>query len=446
MESIVLTPMHWVYAAFVVLVFLSIATKIDTAIVAVVGMFLLGWMTLGTPVAGLQAIFNGIVKAAILLIDIVAIISIVVALAKTLEPMGSLILMVRPFKRFMRTPTMAWWVSGILMYVFSLFLWPSPSAALIGAVLLPSGLALGLPAISIAQAMNLFGHGMALSQDLIIQAAPNLTAKAAGIPVGDVIAASMPLNIVASVVCIAVAWFFYIRKDIKNPDPVNAKYPCTYIQTADTTDDPTRVFSKPAKVAAIVVPIAMILDAIALIFMEIRGGDATAVLGGTCIVLISIFLIWEYGFNKGIEKITSAVQEGFMFGMRCFAPVFLVAGFYLMGVDGYAQSILGESARPLVNDLVLSINNIAPMNKFVVGPLHMLLSALTGLDGSGFNDLPLMGRPGGCLGAGARHQCRNSGGSRSDHHDLDWRRLCGSVVPDRSIRRNWPFRCRSWPP
>lgn len=390
METIVLTPAHWVYAAFVILVFASIAIKLDTAIVAVVGMFLLGWITLGTPIAGLQAIFNGIVRAGIVLIDIVAIISIVVALAKALEPMGVLVLMVRPFKKFFRTPALAWWISGILMYVFSLFLWPSPSAALIGAVLLPTGLALGLPAITMAMSMNLFGHGVALSQDLVIQAAPNLTAKAANIPVNDVLGASFPLNIAASIVCIAVAWFFYARKDIKNPEEVNKKYPCSYIPSEANTDNPDRKFSTPAKVAAIVVPIAMILDSLALILLEIRGGDATAVLGGTCIVLISVFLIWEYG-RPGIEKITTAVQEGFMFGMRCFAPVFLVAGFYLMGVEGYAQQILGQNAKPLVNDLILSINNLAPMNKFIVGPLHMILSGLTGLDGSGFNDLPLMG-------------------------------------------------------
>src|SRR5512142_2425193 len=99
MEAIVLTPAHWVFAAFVVLIFASLATKIDTAIVAVVGMFIIGWMTLGSFIGGLQSIFNGIVRAGIVLIDIVAIISIVVALAKALEPMGVMVLMVRPFKK-----------------------------------------------------------------------------------------------------------------------------------------------------------------------------------------------------------------------------------------------------------------------------------------------------------------------------------------------------------
>lgn len=62
-----------------------------------------------------------------------------------------------------------------------------------------------------------------------------------------------------------------------------------------------------------------------------------------------------------------------------------------MGVEGYAQQILGAAAPNIVNDLVMSINNVVPLTKWAVGPLHMLLSALTGLDGSGFNDLPLMG-------------------------------------------------------
>lgn len=238
--------------------------------------------------------------------------------------------------------------------------------------------------------MNLFGHGVMLSQDLLIQAAPNLTATTALVPVNDILSASMPLNIVASIVCITIAWFFYARKDIKDFAGTTAKYPSSYIQSEEFRDVESRVFSTPAKVAAITIPIVLVLDAIALIFLEIRGGDATAVLGGTCIVMMSIFLVWEYKY-KGIEKITAGVQEGFKFGMHCFAPVFLVAGFYLMGVEGYAQQILGAAAPNIVNDLVMSINNVVPLTKWAVGPLHMLLSALTGLDGSGFNDLPLMG-------------------------------------------------------
>lgn len=57
----------------------------------------------------------------------------------------------------------------------SLFFWPSPAVALLGAVLLPVAIRAGLPALGVAMAMNLFGHGIALSGDFIIQAAPKLT-------------------------------------------------------------------------------------------------------------------------------------------------------------------------------------------------------------------------------------------------------------------------------
>ncbi|MCB6745956.1 hypothetical protein LI105_15350, partial [Anaerostipes hadrus] len=73
------------------------------------------------------------------------------------------------------------------------FFWPSPAVALMGAVLLPVAIRVGLPAIGVAVVMNLFGHGIALSGDYVIQGAPKLTADGAGIPVSSVIEASVPL-------------------------------------------------------------------------------------------------------------------------------------------------------------------------------------------------------------------------------------------------------------
>lgn len=81
------------------------------------------------------------------------------------------------------------------MMILSWFFWPSPAVALIGTLFLPIAKKAGLPAIGVAVSMNLFGHGIALSSDYVIQAAPKLTADAAGIPVASVISASVPLVI-----------------------------------------------------------------------------------------------------------------------------------------------------------------------------------------------------------------------------------------------------------
>ena len=58
-ETIQLTAAHWIYAVFVIGIFVALALRKDTSIVALIGMFILGWILLGSPIGGLQGIFNG---------------------------------------------------------------------------------------------------------------------------------------------------------------------------------------------------------------------------------------------------------------------------------------------------------------------------------------------------------------------------------------------------
>lgn len=94
------------------------------------------------------------------------------------------------------------------------FFWPSLAVALIGALFLPIAKKAGLPAMGVAISMNLFGHGIALSSDYIIESAPKLTADAAGIPVADVLSVSIQLAITMGIVATTAA-FYFLRKDIK---------------------------------------------------------------------------------------------------------------------------------------------------------------------------------------------------------------------------------------
>lgn len=390
METVPLTAAHWIYAIFVILIFVFLALKKDTSVIAIIGMFILGWVSFGTPVGGFQAIFNGMVRAGTVLLDVVFIISVVVALAKALDKMGALELMVSPFRKLMRGPKLAFWITGILMLVFALFIWPSPATALVGTILFPAATAVGLPAISTAMAMNLFGHGIGLSGDFVIQAAPALTAEAAGISVNEVVAASVPLDAIAAVVALAVAWFFIVRKDIKNHTISETEY---LKFKADAEAAAKREYCTTAKVAAWLTPLSYIAAVVIFLVFEIRGGDATAVLGGISLLLLGFYSLLDCkgNFTEGMENITDSVREGFQFGMKVFSPVFLVAGLYLAGVPDHCTAILGSNARPLILDLIQDLSAVVPMNKVVVGIMHTILAGLTGLDGSGFNDLPLMG-------------------------------------------------------
>lgn len=204
-----LTLVHWIYLLFILLIIGFMVSRLDTSILCIVGIFVIAIVTSGSLTKSIMSIFSSFLYAISELLPTILIISLIVAMSKTLTQTGINDVMIAPFAKIIRTPSLAYWTIGILMMFISLFFWPSPAVALLGAVLLPVAIRAGLPALGVAMAMNLFGHGIALSGDFIIQAAPKLTADAAGLPVGDVISASIPLVIVMGVVTTVTALFFY---------------------------------------------------------------------------------------------------------------------------------------------------------------------------------------------------------------------------------------------
>lgn len=215
MMSIQLSAVHWVYLVFIVFIMTLLIRRRDTTMICVTGIFALGLLATSTLSGSVSGIFNSFVYATKELMSTIMIISIIVAMSRILMVTGINETMVAPLTRFLRTPAMAYWGIGLIMMVTSLFFWPSPAVALVGAVLLPVAVRVGLPALGAAMAMNLFGHGIALSGDYIIQGAPKLTADAAGLPVSSVMEASLPLVIVMGLVTTVTA-FWMMRRDQRN--------------------------------------------------------------------------------------------------------------------------------------------------------------------------------------------------------------------------------------
>ena len=56
--------------------------------------------------------------------------------------------------KIMKNPPVTWWILGFTMLLFSLFLWPSPSVALVGAIMLPFAVRTGLKPLAAAMALD----------------------------------------------------------------------------------------------------------------------------------------------------------------------------------------------------------------------------------------------------------------------------------------------------
>lgn len=389
--NIQLGALHYVYLIFTVLILTVMIKKRDTSLVCIIGIFVIGLVATSSVSQGVMTVFNSFVYAIVELMGTILIISVIVAMSTILMKTGINEIMISPFTKLIKNATWAYWVIGILMMVISWFFWPSPAVALIGAVMLPVAMGVGLPALGVAMAMNLFGHGIALSSDFIIQGAPKLTADAAGIPVSEVIAASIPLVIVMGVVTTVVA-FIFLKKDIKS-GKLKVEKDNRRVITQENDDFKKILSSKIKKSLAIFIPLLFAVDVWVMLAMDLQGGDATALIGGTALFILIVVSLLVHR-TKALEEITSYIVTGLKFGFEIFGPVIPVAAFFYLGDEGFTKVIgdfLPALSQGIVNDLGIALANAVPLNQAVGAITLTSVGAITGLDGSGFSGISLAG-------------------------------------------------------
>jgi len=396
-----LTALHWIYVAFIILIIGFMVMRRDTTIVCIIGIFLIALTATGSLSHSISSIFNSFSYAITELLSTILVISIIVAMSSTLTSTGINAVMISPFRKFIRNPTLAYWTIGILMMVISWFFWPSPAVALIGAVLLPVAYEAGLPALGTAMAMNLFGHGIALSGDFVIQAAPKLTSDAAGIPIQDVINASVPLVFVMGIVTTVTA-FIFLRRDMKRGVLTTSTLNSAPTESqAEESNHPALLSQLQKRFFAILVPLLFAADVAAMTILDLTGGDATALIGGTSILILLLITLTSHK-NKGLEKTTQYLIEGFTFGFKVFGPVIPIAAFFYLGDAGFGKIIgdyLPKASQGIVNDLGAGLASIVPLTKEVGAVTLTVVGAITGLDGSGFSGISLAGSVAGLFAA-----------------------------------------------
>ena len=366
----VLTGAHYIYILFMVVVLITMIMKKESVIPCILGIFALGLYYNKSLTGALGAIFSALNVALNELGPVIIIIGIMVALSKALEENKAIDFMVGPISKVVKNPTSAFFISGIFMLLMSWFFWPSPATALVGAIFLPIAIKAGLPAIGLAMAINLFGHGIALSTDFIIQGAPSITSGAAGIGVNEVMSEGIILYIVMTVVTIGTA-FYMLRRDLKNG---NLKHELS--QTKE-------IEKKEVSLTAI----------IAMYKFDLKGGDATGLLGATALMLLIIINLMNNP-KTTLDKSTQQLVEGFVFGIKIFAVIIPIAAFFYMGDMSLVTvfgDVLAEGSQGLLGDIGLALSNAVPFNKVAAASIETVVGGITGLDGSSFSGMSLAG-------------------------------------------------------
>lgn len=379
-SAVVLTPLHYAYLIGVIVILAVMVLKKDTPAVCIAFLFILGLIGLKSVTGGIITVFSAVLYAGREFMEVLATIALVTSLSKCLKDLGSDYLMMVPMAGIMKTPSLTWWILGLTMFLFSLFLWPSPSVALVGAIMLPFAVKAGLNPLAAAMAMNLFGHGFALSYDVVIQGAPAISAGAAGLDTSSILRQAWPLFWMMGIVTVLSAY-------VLNRSQLDARGPRLSIQA-----EPSRPqgHKKAALFLAVFTPIAFAGDIILMLLCDLKGGDATSMVSGTALLITCLGALLGFG-KQSLEKVTGYVTEGFLFAIRIFAPVIIIGAFFFLGGDGIT-SIMGERFnRGIMNDWALWLAQNAPLNKYMAAFIQMVVGGLTGLDGSGFSGLPLTG-------------------------------------------------------
>ena len=378
--AVVLTPLHYAYLIRVIVILAVMVLKKDTPAVCIAFLFILGLIGLKSVTGGIITVFSAVLYAGREFMEVLATIALVTSLSKCLKDLGSDYLMMVPMAGIMKTPSLTWWILGLTMFLFSLFLWPSPSVALVGAIMLPFAVKAGLNPLAAAMAMNLFGHGFALSYDVVIQGAPAISAGAAGLDASSILRQAWPLFWAMGVVTVLSAY-------VLNRGQLDARGPRLSIQAEPSGPRGPR---KSALFLAVITPLAFAGDIILMLLCGLKGGDATSMVSGTALLLTCLGALLGFG-KQSLEKVTGYVTEGFLFAIRIFAPVIIIGAFFFLGGEGIT-SIIGEGfTRGIMNDWALWLAQNAPLNQYMAALIQMVVGGLTGLDGSGFSGLPLTG-------------------------------------------------------
>jgi hypothetical protein len=395
-----MTLAHWVYALGTIVVVVTMILRRNVLIPCIVSTLLIGFLYHGSLASAAQTLFNACMAALGEVGSVFVIIGLMYAMLQSLRVTGADELLIVPLKKFLVTPLISYIVISVTTFVVSVFFWPTPAVPLVGALLVPVAVKAGLPPMAAAVAIAIAGQGMALSCDIVIQGANMLSATSAGIPVQLVNSRVFILSLVTGIPALAIAYYM-MRKEIGMFKEVGLKEIAASDDSSPTTQPQAREYRGQAYAPFLTwfLIISMVLVVFAMFRFNITGGDASALLGGTAILIMTVATLLTEKVNA-LDVIADHLTDGLVFAFKVMGQILPIAGFFLLGNPEAVAGILGEGAPGYLFDMGEMIAQTIPPKGFLSAFGMLILGTITGLDGSGFSGLPMTGTLSGAMASG----------------------------------------------
>lgn len=206
-----LTAAHWVYMAGVASLLVVMFLRKNVIVPAIIATFVTAWLYTGEFLKGIGSVFSASMVATTELLNIFLVLTVVTALLGALRGIGADQRMIAPIAKLMKNGPISYVVLFIGTYLLSLVFWPTPTLALLAAILLPAAIRAGLSPLGAAMAVAISGQGMALASDYVIGVAPSLSASGAGVAANSIADRALVLSWVVGGVAITLTYFLHVR-------------------------------------------------------------------------------------------------------------------------------------------------------------------------------------------------------------------------------------------
>jgi TRAP-type C4-dicarboxylate transport system permease large subunit len=428
---------HWVYLACVVIIMGLLIARKSIVIPAIAATFVTVLVYTGSFFSGLSSIFTGTLTAGVALFEVFIVVAFVRALYEALRDANALNSMVAPFVSLMRTRATTFWALATAVGLFSLLFWATATAALVGAVLVPVALRIGLSTKTIGAVMLVAG-GIGTS-DYILHALPGFTSSAAGVPAPAIAERAMVIVLLIAIPGLVLLQIFERRRhkqesrevlvseagglvpalrDIgqvsaEAQHTVEAEYPVEGRGGVGYRTDPlapgvaSGADEQPA-VGSAGVPTKRRSRGLGLLALTAFTGLAlymvlprftdsisisasgTALVTGLALVLLVIVTAVDSSRNI-LERCATQFSDGLTFSFKAMGPVLPIAGFFLLGNGDYSANITGVEAAPgFFLDALEQASGFIPQNAFFAGFAVVAIGLLAGLDGSAIANIPMV--------------------------------------------------------